>query len=75
MVMQEPRPLAFLEGGEEGESRLNKIITKNNFYRTYDDMCFFFFFGKMYLVSPFGFPFTCLYQLKMAFVCKDRTQS
>lgn len=35
----------------------------------------FFFLYKMYQVSPFGFPFTCLYQLKMAFVCKDRVQT
>lgn len=42
---------------------------------TYDMFIFFFFAKRMYQVSPFGFPFTCLYQLKMAFVCKDRIQS
>lgn len=75
MVMQEPGPLAFLEGGDEGESRLNKIIRrKKHFYTTYDNM-YFLFSQKMYQVSPFGFPFTCLWQLQMAFVCKDRIQS
>lgn len=38
-------------------------------------LCFDFFLQEMHQGSPFGFPFTCLHQLQMAFVCKDRIQS
>ena len=38
MVLRGPRPLAFLEGGEEGESRLKviKINTKKNMTSHFD---------------------------------------
>lgn len=39
MVLRGPRPLAFLEGGEEGESRLNHKINTNK------KVIFFFFFN------------------------------